>query len=29
VLRNMRDRCMNLPAGEPSDAQEWIKQFLS
>ena len=29
VLRNMRDRCMNLPAGEPSDAQEWIWQFLS
>lgn len=29
VLRNMRDRCMNLPAGEDSDAQEWIKQFLS
>jgi hypothetical protein len=29
VLRNMRDRCMNLPAGEHSDAQEWIKQFLS
>jgi hypothetical protein len=25
----MRDRCMNLPAGEHSDAQEWIKQFLS
>jgi hypothetical protein len=29
VLRNMRDRCMNLPAGERSDAQDWIRQFLS
>ena len=29
VLRNMRDRCMNLPAGAPSDAREWINQFLS
>jgi hypothetical protein len=29
VLRNMRDRCMNLPAGETSDAQEWLRQLLS
>ncbi|HEU5178153.1 MAG TPA: hypothetical protein VFU24_11940, partial [Burkholderiales bacterium] len=29
VLRNMRDRCMNLPAGAPSDAREWIRQFLT
>jgi len=29
VLRNMRDRCMNLPAGEPSDAKEWLRQLLS
>jgi hypothetical protein len=29
VLRNMRDRCMNLPSGEPSDAQEWLRQILS
>src|SRR5687767_15377043 len=28
VLRNMRDRCMNLPAGEPSDAQAWIRRML-
>ena len=28
VLRNMRDRCMNLPAGEPSDAKEWLKRVL-
>jgi hypothetical protein len=28
VLRNMRDRCMNLPAGEPSDAQEWLRRVL-
>ena len=28
VLRNMRDRCMNLPAGEPSDAREWLRQLL-
>src|SRR2546423_12231037 len=26
VLRNLRDRCMNLPAGGvPSDAQEWLR----
>ena len=29
VLRNLRDRCMNLPSGEPSDAQQWIRQLLS
>jgi hypothetical protein len=29
VLRNMRDRCMNLPAGEASDAQAWLRQLLS
>jgi len=29
VLRNMRDRCMNLPVGEPSDAKEWLRQLLS
>jgi hypothetical protein len=28
VLRNMRDRCMNLPAGEPSDAKTWLKKVL-
>jgi hypothetical protein len=28
VLRNMRDRCMNLPAGEASGAQEWLRQLL-
>ena len=28
VLRNMRDRCMNLPAGEASGAQEWQRQLL-
>jgi hypothetical protein len=29
VLRNMRDRCMNLPSGRASDAQEWLRQLLS
>jgi hypothetical protein len=29
VLRNMRDRCMNLPSGEVSDAREWLRQILS
>jgi hypothetical protein len=24
TLRNLRDRCMNLSRGEPSDAQEWL-----
>ena len=29
VLRNMRDRCMNLPTGgAPSDAQEWLNEIL-
>ena len=27
VLRNLRDRCMNLRAGE-SDAQEWLRGIL-
>lgn len=27
VLANMRDRCMNLPAGVPSDAREWLRQL--
>ncbi len=26
TLRNLRDRCMNLPAGgAPSDVQQWLK----
>jgi hypothetical protein len=29
VLRNMLERCMNLPAGEPSDAKEWLKRVLA
>ncbi|HZQ72239.1 MAG TPA: hypothetical protein VFB08_04925 [Burkholderiales bacterium] len=29
VLRNMRDRCMDLPAGgTPSDAQAWLDRVL-
>jgi hypothetical protein len=28
VLANMRDRCMNLPAGELSDAKQWLRQVL-
>ena len=28
VLANMRDRCMNLPAGAPPDAREWLRQLL-
>jgi hypothetical protein len=28
VLRNMRDRCMNLHAGEASDAKEWLKRVF-
>jgi hypothetical protein len=28
VLRNMRDRCMNLPGGKTSDAQEWLNEIL-
>ncbi|HET7670598.1 MAG TPA: hypothetical protein VFK84_09345 [Burkholderiales bacterium] len=27
VLRNLRDRCMNLRAGE-SEAQEWLRNLL-
>ena len=28
TLRNLRDRCMNLPTGGvPSDAQEWLKSL--
>jgi hypothetical protein len=28
TLRNLRDRCMNLPGGgKPSDAQEWLRSF--
>ena len=30
TLRNLRDRCMNLPAGgQPSDAQEWLRAITS
>jgi hypothetical protein len=28
VLRNLRDRCMNLPARGASDAQEWLDSLL-
>jgi len=29
TLRNLRDRCMNLPAGAvPSDAHQWLKTFI-
>lgn len=28
VLANMRDRCMNLPSGESSDARAWIRSLL-
>ncbi len=28
VLRNLRDRCMNLRAGD-SDAQEWLRNLLA
>ena len=28
TLRNLRDRCMNLPAGgTPSDAQQWLRNL--
>jgi hypothetical protein len=28
TLRNLRDRCMNLPSGgNPSDAQEWLRSL--
>jgi len=29
VLRNLRDRCMNLPARGSSDAQEWLDRLLT
>jgi hypothetical protein len=29
VLQNLRDRCMNLPARGPSQAQEWLEQLLA
>ena len=29
VLRNLRDRCMNLPARGSSDAQEWLDKVLN
>jgi hypothetical protein len=29
VLRNLRDRCMNLPPRGPSDAQEWLDKLLN
>jgi hypothetical protein len=28
VLRNMRDRCMNLPSGKASVAQDWLNEIL-
>ena len=29
TLQNLRDRCMNLPAGgAPSDAQAWLRSFI-
>jgi hypothetical protein len=28
TLRNLRDRCMNMRAGTPSDAQEWLNRLL-
>jgi hypothetical protein len=28
TLRNLRDRCMNLPpGGQPSDAQAWLRNL--
>jgi len=29
VLRNLRDRCMNLPPRGASDAREWLDKILS
>ena len=29
VLRNLRDRCMNLPRRGTSDAQEWLDKLLA
>lgn len=28
VLRNLRDRCMNLPPQGPSDAKAWLDRLL-
>jgi hypothetical protein len=28
TLRNLRDRCMNIHSGAPSDAQEWLNRLL-
>jgi len=28
VLRNLRDRCMNLRSGVDSDAQAWLSRLL-
>ena len=28
TLKNLRDRCMNMRAGAPSDAQEWLNRLL-
>ena len=28
VLRNLRDRCMNLPPRGSSDAQDWLEKIL-
>ena len=28
VLQNLRDRCMNLPRGGGSDAQDWLERLL-
>jgi hypothetical protein len=29
VLRNLRDRCMNLPPRGASDAREWLDRMLA
>jgi hypothetical protein len=29
VLRNLRDRCMNLPPRGASDAREWLDRLLA
>jgi hypothetical protein len=29
VLRNLRDRCMNLPPRGDSDAREWLDRLLA
>ena len=28
VLHNLRDRCLNLRPGKPSDAREWLNAIL-